>query len=191
MLTALAVVSFTFANAQDGTSGSEGFTKGDVFISGSFGFNTSSTGDNKTNSFEISPRAGYFVSENFAIGGRVGYQSISQENNVGDFDTNIFSIGGLGRYYFTPANKFSIFGELGLDYFSINTDNGTLDTTTDGFGVGVIPGVSYFLSSNFALEATWGLLSYSTSNPEQGESTDNFVIGLNLDDINLGLVYKF
>ncbi len=59
MLTALAVVCFVFANAQD--TGTEGFAKSDIFISGSFGYNSSETGDNKNNTFSISPRLGYFV----------------------------------------------------------------------------------------------------------------------------------
>ncbi len=191
MLTALAVVSFVFANAQDsGTS--EGFANGDIFISGSFGYDSSSTGDAKDNTFEVSPRVGYFVAENIAIGARLGYTTRSQENGAGgEVDTNTFNVGGFGRYYFTPASKFSIFGEFGLDYFSSKVDVGAGDATTDGFGVGVGPGVSYFLGSNFAIEAFWGALAYASSNPEQGESTDNFSIGLDLNDINLGLVYKF
>ncbi len=189
MLTTMTILCFTYANAQDETG--QGFTKGDYFISGSFGFNSSSTGDNKSSSFTISPRVGYFVSENIAIGARVGYQTFSQEFGAIETDVNTLTIGGFGRYYFTPTSKFSIFGELGVDYQSINSDNGTTDTTTNGFGLGVRPGISYFLSTDFALEMTWGVLSYATANPEEGESTDNFSIGLDLDNINLGLVYKF
>ncbi|KZS42280.1 hypothetical protein AWE51_02230 [Aquimarina aggregata] len=189
ILTAIAVLAFSAVQAQDETT--EGFTKGDAFISGSFGFNSSSTGDDKTSSFSVSPRVGYFVSENITVGARISYQTISQENGAIDTDTNTITAGAFGRYYFTPASKFSIFGEFGIDYQSINFDNGTTDSTTDGFALTLRPGVSYFLNNNFALEAAWGALSYATANPDQGESSDNFSIGLNLDNINLGLVYKF
>ena len=60
LLSAVAVFAFTFANAQDG----EGFSKGDVFISGSVGFNSSKQGDAKSNEFSFSPAAGYFLTEN-------------------------------------------------------------------------------------------------------------------------------
>ena len=68
ILTAIAVFALTFANAQDG-----GFAKGDVFLSGSFGYNSTKTGDIKNNSFEFTPRAGFFVSDNIAVGARLGF----------------------------------------------------------------------------------------------------------------------
>ncbi len=195
MLTALAVVSFMFANAQDGGDSSEGYANGDIFISGSFGYNSETEGDRKNNTFAINPRLGFFVADNIAVGGKIGYQSTNIEP-VGGAETKIngFTIGAFGRYYFTPANKFSVYGEFGVDYVTANVDDGTdPDVKSNGFNVGGGPGVSYFLSSNFALEATWGVLQYRTIKPDfdGAESQDNFDFGVNLDDINLGLVYKF
>ncbi|WP_299222003.1 outer membrane beta-barrel protein [uncultured Aquimarina sp.] len=189
LLTAVVVFTVAFTNAQDG-----GFSKGDIFISGSFGYNSTSTGDAKSNSFEITPRAGFFVSDNIAVGARIGYTTQKQEIPfTDDAKSNVFTGGAFGRYYFTPSSKFSIFGELGANYLSIKTEIGTIDSTTDGFLIGGGPGVSYFISDNFALEAFWGALSYSSTKSDFNgdESTDLFSIGVNLDDINLGLVYKF
>ncbi|HEX9980719.1 MAG TPA: porin family protein, partial [Flavobacterium sp.] len=64
---------------------------------------------------------------------------------------------------------------------------------TNGFGVSVSPGVSYFISSHFALEATIGALSYETSKPDvdDAEATDTFGLNVDLTDITLGLIYKF
>ncbi|MDH7445597.1 outer membrane beta-barrel protein [Aquimarina sp. 2201CG14-23] len=189
LLTAVAVFTLSFVQAQDG-----GFAKGDIFVSGSVGYNSQSTGDAKTNSFEITPRVGFFVSENLVVGARIGYNTQKQEVPFADeIKLNTFTGGAFGRYYFTPSNKFSIFGELGVNYLSIKADVGAVDTTTDGFGIGGGPGVSYFISDNFALEAFWGALSYASTKPDVdgADSTDSFAIGVNLDDINLGLVYKF
>ncbi|GAA0721988.1 outer membrane beta-barrel protein [Aquimarina litoralis] len=189
ILTAIAVFALTFANAQDG-----GFAKGDVFLSGSFGYNSTKTGDIKNNSFEFTPRAGFFVSDNIAVGARLGFTTSKQETPLTeDLKTNTFNIGGFGRYYFTPSNKFSIFGELGLEYASSKTEQGAGELKINGFGVNVGPGVSYFLSDHFALEAFWGALGYATAKPDvdNAESTDVITFGLDLDDINLGLVYKF
>ncbi len=189
ILTAVAVFSLAFANAQDG----EGFAKGDVFVSGSFGYNSQTVGDSKITSFEIVPRVGYFVSEAISIGARLGYTTSKRDIPFTDeVKTNIFNVGVFGRYYFTPSSKFSIFGEAGFEYLNINSDIGVTESKTDGFGINVGPGVSYFLSDHFALEAFWGALGYSTSKEDGAtDSTDLFRIGLNLDDINLGLVYKF
>ncbi len=191
LLTALAIVSFVSANAQDETT--SGFTKGDAFISGSVGFASEKTGDNKDNAFIISPRIGYFISENIAIGARIGYQSLKQEEGSLENKTNTFNAGAFGRYFFTPSNKFSVFAELGADYLTRNFDNGTTDTTFNGFGIGGGPGVSYFIGNHFALEASWGALSYTTvkADVDGAESTDNFELSVGLEDITLGLVYKF
>ena len=72
-------------------------------------------------------------------------------------------------------------------------EQGPLEYEANGFNIGLAPGVSYFVSSNFALEASIGLLSYDTTKPDfdGAESTDTFDLNLNLNNISLGLVYKF
>ncbi|KQS47304.1 hypothetical protein ASG38_07560 [Flavobacterium sp. Leaf359] len=196
VLTVAAVFAFGFANAQEETS--EGFKKGDVFISGAVGFGSTKTGDFKTSDFEIAPSVGYFVTENIALGVAFGYGSSKIDNGVADAKNSTLSVGAFGRYYFTPASKFSIFGQLGVNYMSyddeFNLEAGTLaDSKGNGFGVAVAPGVSYFLAKNFAIEATFGILSYETLNPDEDgvDSTNGFNFGLDMRDIRLGLVYKF
>ena len=111
--------------------------------------------------------------------------------------TNAFSVEAFGRYYMTPASKFSFFGELAVNYGTskteVETPLGDIESKSNGFGVQVAPGVSYFLNSNLAIEATFGALKYNTVDPdaEGADSTDSFELGLNLRDINFGIVYKF
>lgn len=192
ILSVAAVFAFGFANAQETVS--EGFTNGDVFISGAVGFESSKTGDAKTNVFEVAPSVGFFVTPNIAVGGRVGFVSQKEEVALEDeIKTTTFTIGAFGRYYFTPASKFSLFGELGVNYGNAKVEQGPDEIKADGFGVEIAPGVSYFLAKNFAIEATWGVLGYNTVKPDfdGAESTDTFQFGLNLRDINFGIVYKF
>ena len=76
LLSAVALVAFTFANAQEGEkSANGGFSKGDVFVTGAvtFGSTNDKDFDVKTNGFEIAPQVGYFLTENIAIGGKIGY----------------------------------------------------------------------------------------------------------------------
>lgn len=203
LLSALAVCAFTFSNAQETetTTTTEGFAKGDMFISGSFGFSTTSVGDFTANGFTIAPKAGYFLTENIAVGVALGYETSKLDDGSDDVKNNTLSVGAMARYYVTPASKFSLFAELGVNYMSydneymIDTD-GTInvgDSEGNGFGVKVAPGVSYFLSDAFAIEASWGVLGYETSKPDftGAESTDTFALGLDMDDLSLGLVYKF
>ncbi|WDO13030.1 porin family protein [Flavobacterium sp. WW92] len=196
ILTVAAVFAFGFANAQEETT--EGFKKGDVFISGAVGFGSTKTGDFKTSDFEIAPRVGYFVTENIAVGVAVGYQSSKVEFGGEDAKNNTLSVGAFGRYYFTPASKFSLFGQLGVNYNSYDNEfdleAGELgEFKGDGFGVVVAPGVSYFITKNFSLEATFGILGFETTKPDAdgAEKTNSFDFGLDMRDINLGLVYKF
>lgn len=199
LLSAAAVIAFAFnAQAQE-TTGVTGFSEGDVFMTGSVGFGTTKNGDNKTDQFNISPKAGYFVTSNIAIGAQIGYisqtQTVDAEFGQVDVDTNSFTVGAFGRYYFTPARNFSFFGQLGVDYVTSKTETEGVpgESKNNGFNVGLAPGVSYFVSEHIAFEATFGFLGYNTSKPDVdgAESTDSFNIGFDLTNINFGIVYKF
>ena len=193
VLSAVAILAFGFANAQDSTGG-KGFANGDVFISGSVGFTSEKTGDVKTSGFEVAPKVGFFVTDNIVLGGAIGFQGTTEDDGIGDdVKTNSISAGLFGRYYATPSSDFSVFGELGVNYASSKVDNGVTEAKANGFNVVLAPGVSYFISEHFALEAAIGVLGYSSVKPDVdgAESTNNFELGLGLDDITLGLVYKF
>lgn len=199
ILSAVALVAFGFAaQAQETTtSGEGGFAQGDMFISGSVGFSNQKQGDDKTNTFEIAPRFAYFATSNIAVGAKVGYSTYKNEVAAGTTaDRNAFTVGVFGRYYGTPASKFSLFGELGVDYSTVNNKAiapATEDVKTNGFGVGFRPGISYFVSSNFAIEATFGALSYNSTkvDVDGAEAENTFNLNLNLTNIGFGLVYKF
>jgi len=193
-----ALFAFGFANAQDDTT-SGGFKNGDAFISGTVSYDSQKTGDLKNTSFNVTPSVGFFVTDNIALGVAVGYTSTENDNAGSGFDTkqNAFTAGVFGRYYFNPASKFNIFGQLDLGYNSTKletySDFGPIEYKVDGFGVGLSPGMNYWLSNHFALEATFGILGYASAKPDfpGAESSNVFSIGLNLSDINFGLVYKF
>ena len=180
ILTAVAVFGFAFANAQTG-----GFAKGDAFISGALTVGSTKTGDAKASGFEIEPKVGYFVSENIAIGAKLGFGS----NKIGDDKTNAFTAGAFGRYYFTPASQFSVFGQAGLDF--TNSKAGDFKTNQVGANVGL--GLSYFLSNHFAIEATWAGLEYSVNNNggHGADKSNNFGFGTDLRDVSFGVIYKF
>jgi hypothetical protein len=198
-----------FANAQDAAT-SEGFRQGDTFISGSVGFGSQKTGDVKTSDFNVSPKIGYFVTSNIALGVDLEFSTQKQDMYFEDFGfggniyeqkTTAFQAGIFGRYYFTPASKFSVFTQLGVAYATAKVEVAGFEQEVNGFNIEFAPAISYFISDHFALEATFGILSYNTVKPEDqtspfgdvstAPSTDTFNIGLDLSDINFGVVYKF
>ena len=189
-----ALALFAAVNAQVSTS-TEGFAQGSTFITGAVGFASESVAEEKTSGFTIAPSVGYFVTPNIAIGAKLGYTSLKNEEGSYEETTDLLTAGVFGRYYWMPASKFSIFAELGADYRSLTEDDNTISNEykSNGFAIQLAPGMNYFLNNNFALEAKVGVLGYSSDKPDYtgAEATDNFNIGLNLNDITLGLVYKF
>ncbi|WDF58922.1 outer membrane beta-barrel protein [Flavobacterium sp. KACC 22758] len=182
ILTAIAVLGFAFSNAQTG-----GFAKGDAFISGALSVNSTKEGDAKTSGFVIEPKVGYFVSENIAIGAKLGFGS----TKIGDVKTNDFTVGAFGRYYFTPASQFSVYGQAGVDFTNNKVKPGDFKSNEVGANLGL--GLSYFLSNHFAIEATWLGLGYNVNNNggHGAEKTNSFNFGTDLRDVAFGVVYKF
>ena len=202
IVSAFALFAIGYVNAQEDKEVGKGFANGDLFMSGTVGFSSTKTGDFKSDSFTVAPGIGYFVSDNIAIGASLSYSSGSSfEELTGDgayyeVDTNAFGIGAFARYYVTPASEFSFFGEFSVGYSTAKSeikDFSGSEYTVNGFGARLAPGISYFISRNFALEATIGALSYISTKPDidGAKSTNNFDLNLNLNDVNLGLIYKF
>lgn len=202
ILSILAVTAFGTANAQEATSTDGGFAKGDLFISGAFTLSSSKTGDFKENFFEVAPRVGYFVTENIAIGASIGYQSNKLDFDGEDVANTGLGLGAFGRYYFTPANKFSLFAEFGFDYTSFDNEyfifDGELEVPGSSIeskeiGIGLGFGMNYFVSSNFSIEAGVGVLGY-TSNDNGGdgaEKTNTLSLGGDWRAVTFGVNYKF
>lgn len=191
-LTAAAIFAFGFANAQESTDG--GFSKGSMFLSGSVGFDSSKEGDLKENNFTFSPAFGYFVTENIAVGGRLTLESGKIDNGVAESKTNSFGLDVFGRYYWTPASKFSLFGELAAGFGTEKIEPaGGGEAKTNKFGVNAGIGVNYFLASNWALEAKWAALGYNSEklDADGAEAKNTFGLGADLSKITLGLIYKF
>jgi len=188
---AIAVLGFTSVNAQDEMTTVGGFEEGDVFVSGSVGFGNESFGEQSSNVFNFAPKAGLFVSDNIAVGVKAGFTSFSGDNDgVDTVDQNEYAVGAFGRYYFAPSNQFSLFTELGVDYTT--GEDKLADLEYDGFDIAFAPGISYFVSDNFSIEATLGVLSYETNKFDGADdSTNTFNVGLDFADINFGVVYKF
>ncbi|WP_458626967.1 porin family protein [Winogradskyella sp. PC D3.3] len=186
---AVAVLGFTNVSAQD-EAATGGFEQGDLFVSGSVGFNSSKTGDAKSNDLNFSPSVGYFISENIAL--EVNLMIGSGED---EFDTKTTDLGaGLGAtYFFTPASQFSFTVGAGFDYKNSKVEpDGFDETKVDSFGFTVAPGVHYFVSDKFALRASVGALSYeSTKVDGADDATNDFGLNIDLSDINFGIVYKF
>ncbi|NHN25215.1 porin family protein [Flavobacterium jejuense] len=197
LFAAAAVFAFSFANAQE-ESTDGGFSQGDVFVSGAFTFGSEKTGDFKVNTFEVAPKVGYFVTENIAAGLMLGYASNKVDVGSADATNSGFGVGAFGRYYFTPANKFSLFAELGANYMGYSYEFDPEDFTASDadvkeFGVNLGAGINYFVSSNFSIEAGVAVLGYSSNDNggDGAEKTNSFNFGGDWRAVTFGVNYKF
>lgn len=196
ILSVAAVFAFGFANAQDSNDKGSGFSQGDVYLSGTVNFSNEKTGEFKSDNFTIAPGVGFFVTENLAIEGLLGYTSgTSMEfdgfNFVETKNSGVGIVAGV-KYFWTPASDFSLSLGGNVSYASIKSEFGNNEFTSKIIGVNVPVGLHYFVSENFAITSAWAGLGYS-SNDNGGngaEKTNSFDINLDMSSINFGLLYK-
>ncbi|PKF75897.1 outer membrane beta-barrel protein [Chryseobacterium sp. PMSZPI] len=203
-----------FSNAQ--------ITKGTGYISGEVGYdhkeNNNFNNLRKYDVFKILPTVGYFVDTNLAVGLGVGYKNVVTKfeyENVGisnileikDTD-NAFVVAPFVRKYWTLSDKLYIFGQLqvplefGQEKFDVRTAGNMGDPILNpearkknytSIGVNVKPGLDYFLSKNWSIEATIGEFGYNTSkvNVDEAKRVNDYKFGLNLSSVTFGVKYVF
>ncbi|MBU2927240.1 outer membrane beta-barrel protein [Winogradskyella psychrotolerans] len=149
---AVAVLGFTSVNAQEEVK-TYSFGEGDIFLEGMVGFNSSNDKNTevKENSFEVSPKLGYFMSEDLAIGGELSFISSKEETAGTDTaDQSTFGVGVFARYYFLDlGERFKTYTEFGVGYAS--QEDKLNDFKVNGFGAGLDLGINYFVTENIAL----------------------------------------
>ena len=190
------IVAGTSAHAQYFAGGSFNLSR----TGGSIKTGDTSTDKPSSTSFNLNPKGGYFLSEDFAIGLGIGINT-SRERDPGNPEvidkSTGFSVEPFARYYLLDMNKFSVFGEgqLGFSASSSKVESG--GTTTDGpttntFALSVYPGVSYDLNEKVALEAFINGFnlgySHTMEKREPGateikDRTSSFNLGADMDNI--------
>lgn len=107
-------------------------------------------------SITLDPKLAYFFSNNLALG---GYLKFGLETTDGEGDNIDYGIGALGRYYLSQDinvvrnSRFFVEGNVGIE-----GSNPASGENTNGLGLGVGPGWTYFITQNVGLEA---LLKYN------------------------------
>lgn len=152
------------------------------FIGGTFQISIFSNeiSDNTITSFVFSPKFGYFIREQWAVGSGLGLTITSN----GDTDV-FFSLSPFTRYYLPVVeNQFFIFGEAGFEL-------GFGDDRTR-FSIYGSPGFAFFPTERWAIELGFNLISL---NIEDLEGTDNnttiFRLGTSTFSPSLGVYFFF
>lgn len=151
--------------------------KGNVLVGGDIAnFDLGLNKDSHTY-ITVDPKAAWFIQNNIAVG---AYVDLGLDIVKGYTDTK-YGVGALGRYYFGPGqvNTESVmkhtrfFGEGNVGIQGENVSHGS---TTNGLGLGIGPGLAYFITPNISFET---LLKY------------NAIVGFGNDPLNSRLKLNF
>jgi hypothetical protein len=169
ILTTLAVLGFTFANAQEQTA------KGKWLIEANTGFGGEGTGNTSfrltsedgDTAWNVGAEGGYFVMDNLAVKAGLGYG-----DNGEDFANSVFSYKVGAKYYL--LNKFPL--EISYNGASIK------DADENPSYIGFQGGYAWFVGKNISVEP--GVRYNVTLNDDFGSGKDAF-------QFNIGFALHF
>lgn len=127
--------------------------KGSTLVGGGIGDIKFGLGSAANFSVSLTPRVGYFIQDNVAIGAKVDLSYTGVKNAD---DTFGYELNGFGRYYF-GKQEFDTLLKHGRWFLEAGVGLGGMNNAPLGFNVNFGPGYSYFLNEHVAIE---GLLLY-------------------------------
>lgn len=190
-----------------------GYAQAQVFVGGGLGVDF--TGGKVKNggtsvdlpsgfAFSFTPKVGYYVSDDFAIGLEVGLltgtikvpaYSYSEEWK---FNLTQWGVGAFARYQLAGVDKFSLLLEGSIGVQGAKTKETSGSTTEEGpsifaFGIGVLPVLSYSVTDRLSIEASCDFLRLGfqsattkrSGNSDYKSTTNTFGLGVNSQTINL------
>jgi hypothetical protein len=154
-----------------------------------------------SSSFAILPTVGYFIKDNLALGlstGVMNSKTTHWQGNGNEVTSTSprFVFAPFARKYFMFSEMFGLYGEAGFSiisgsnnlsvYSPINNTTVVTSTGARGFELGARPGIVFFPSNKFGIEASFGFLGYSSTssiskNNDQRHVTKNNSYGLNFN----------
>ncbi len=158
------------------------------FISTDYSNSTSNQSQNsKITNFTLSPVAGYFVSDDLALGLLIYYSNTSYANK-----TSSVLAGPFMRYYFSKSDKFYPFLQASLDYGSnsykftnydiYGTPAGIIEQSSAVWGGEIDLGLSFLLSKQVSFDILAGYTYLKETIPfkdfESYQTTGAFGINL-------------
>lgn len=150
--------------------------KGSILVYGNVGFNSDKdAAENKESSFNINPGVGYQFTDNWTAGVNLGYSQTKNNPAVVGAPTYTwkgYNAGVFARYTKPLGSIFSIFGQGDVGYAGGEDFTGA---KSNGFGVNVFPAVALNVHNGFALNFSFGGISYaSTKTKGASESRNEF-----------------
>jgi hypothetical protein len=127
--------------------------KGNVLVGGDITSMDLTLNSSKAFTINIDPKAAWFIKDNLAVGAYVNF-GLSTAKGQGTSTT--YGVGALARYYFSSkqvdilkSTRFFVEANAGIEGSNAAQGGGS----TNGLGLGIGPGIAYFVSPNVSLEA--------------------------------------
>jgi hypothetical protein len=178
------------------------FSKGDKFFAGGYSISlqdgSNGNGDNnKHRSFQVSPEIGFFLNENFAVGGGLTFASSKSRYEYFQGNYQEAKDRGIGVYvfvkrYFPISEKFffSLDGSINYDRRKNTSTINGLKGSGKSYSIGLhaSPSLLFFPSPNWAIEGSIGGvgLTHSRGISDETKSTS---FGINYGSISFGFAY--
>jgi hypothetical protein len=197
-------------NDKDSSSDKLTFEKGTSLVNVGFFVNDrnteaelpSQTQEDNRFGIGINSSYGYAISDDLFLGLGFGYSSNKREvdvtgNPTQEFKNITFRIFPYVRYYKGIGKNLAFFVQGETEYSRNTIEFDGVDTVeTDGFSVGVRPGLTYMIRKCLALETTIGAVGYTSSSSKNLQNNDDsdlrgFNFSLNSSDLIFGLSYYF
>ena len=137
----IAVCSLGAVNAQ--------LQKGSVMVGGNVGDIEFGLGSGSNFSISLTPRVGYFIQDNVAIGAKLKAGFTGQRYGSSTYN---YGLDAFGRYYFGPK-VFKTGLKEGRWFAEAAAGFSGVKGADVGFNVNIGPGYAYFLNEHIALEA--------------------------------------
>lgn len=185
--------------------------KGKFIVGGNVSYSTiksDAANAKASHNFSIVPSAGYFVSDNIAVGTGIGFQSSKASAASITGKQEAFVIAPFGRHYTPVAEKFKFFGQLSVpmafgttkqtekvdDDIKVGDKNGN----STSIGVALSPGFAFYPSSKIGIEFAFKGISYNNQSFEdadgnkiKGAGSDSFSIGADFFSPQIGIQFHF
>ena len=189
-------------------------SQGTITVSGSVNFrnetfnNQNVSNDQRTiyRNISLQPSVGYFVKDGLELGVGVGFSQYSSKlkQEAGNITTknNNLHLRFYAQQYVALTEQLMLhgtgFATVGLGYGKykgVDDTSSELTGTTNDFGAGIYPGLTYFATPKLGLTATFGSLSffrtkYKPKDSQQSDRTTNsFHANLSPSSVSFGLGY--
>lgn len=140
-----------------------------------------------TQSYSIAPEFGYNINSVWAVGVSLGAMYTSAGSDDGGIDYTTLSVSPYVRATFAHLNKVHFFADAAFTYESAKEHD--YHTHTDGWGVGLCPGILVDIARNLQLVGRTTLFQYAEAGKGSYKTKHTgFSIGNNLE---LGVQFNF